>query len=110
MLDLECDDLILQMFHHFLKTIRLDHSENVLTSMETILTLVIEESDDISSKLLSALLNTLKRDNKNVLPAAKKLAEKVMGTCACKLKLYMVKLIQSMTELKSDLKPAMPKQ
>lgn len=22
MLDLECDDLILQMFHHFLKTIR----------------------------------------------------------------------------------------
>ena len=78
MLDLECDALILQTFHHFLKTIRNDHSENILTSMETVMTLV-QESDNISSELLSALLDTLKKDNKDVLPIAKKLAEKVMA-------------------------------
>jgi len=40
---------------------------------------LVQESDNISSELLSALLDTLKKDNKDVLPIAKKLAEKVMA-------------------------------
>jgi len=76
-LDLECDALIIRRFHHFLKTRRTDHFENIFTSMETIMTIVIEESDNISSELLSTLLDTLRRDIKDVLHTAEKLAEKV---------------------------------
>jgi len=43
---------------------RPDHSKNVFTSMETIMSLVIEESEEISSELLSSLLDTLKKDKK----------------------------------------------
>ncbi|XP_029116328.1 sister chromatid cohesion protein PDS5 homolog C isoform X3 [Elaeis guineensis] len=63
MLDLECDDLILEMFHHFLNTIRPNHSENIFNSMETIMTLVLEESEDISPELLTCLLDIVKKDN-----------------------------------------------
>jgi len=110
LLDLEWDALILYMFHHFLKSIRTGRSENILTSMDTIMTLVMVKSDVISSELLSALLDTLEKDNKDVLPIAAKLAEKVMGTCSSKLKPYMVELIQSMPEPKLDLELAMPEQ
>jgi hypothetical protein len=44
--------------------IREHHPENVFSSMETIMTLVIEESEDISFDLLSPLLDSIKKDNK----------------------------------------------
>lgn len=94
MLDLECDDLILEMFHHFLNTIRSKHSYTVFSSMETVMTLVIEESEIISEKLLSCLLDQLRVDKKNIIPQAKKLAEKVLANCALKLKPYMVDLFK----------------
>jgi len=43
--------------------------------MEIIITLVIVESDGISSKLLSALLNTSRTNKKDVQPTAEKLAK-----------------------------------
>ncbi|THU51436.1 hypothetical protein C4D60_Mb06t31030 [Musa balbisiana] len=55
MLDLECDTLILEMFRHFLKAIRPYHSEKIFSSMETIMTLVLEESEDISSEYSKAV-------------------------------------------------------
>ncbi|CAA7409413.1 unnamed protein product [Spirodela intermedia] len=95
MLDLECDSLILDMFHHFLNTIRDNHPESVFTSMETIMTLVLEESEDISPDLLSCLLMIVKRDNKSILPIARKLAEKVIANCALKLKPCLMEAVQS---------------
>jgi hypothetical protein len=53
---LECDDLILEMFQHFFKTISLKHQENIFSSMETIMSLVIEEKEQISKELMSCLL------------------------------------------------------
>ncbi|XP_043807720.1 titin homolog isoform X3 [Manihot esculenta] len=63
MLDLECDALIIEMFQHFLNAIRDDHPENVFSSMETIMILVLEESEEISPELLSPLLASVKRGN-----------------------------------------------
>ncbi|RZC73646.1 hypothetical protein C5167_049126 [Papaver somniferum] len=63
MLDLECDSLILEMFKHFLNTIRDFHPEGVFTSMKKIMSLVLEESEDISHEILSLLLSILKKDN-----------------------------------------------
>ncbi|XP_056174892.1 sister chromatid cohesion protein PDS5 homolog C-like [Syzygium oleosum] len=95
MLDLECDTLILEMFEHFLKEIREYHPENVFASMETIMTLVIEESEDISPELLSPVLASVKKDNEDVLPIAKKLGEKVLEKCAVKLRPYLAQALKS---------------
>ncbi|XP_010265626.1 PREDICTED: micronuclear linker histone polyprotein-like [Nelumbo nucifera] len=95
MLDLECDALIIEMFQHFLKAIREDHPENVVSSMETIMTLVLEESEDISPELLSPLLASVNKENQDVLPIARKLGEKVIENCAAKLKPYMMQAVQS---------------
>ncbi|RZC15275.1 Sister chromatid cohesion protein PDS5-like B-B isoform I [Glycine soja] len=96
MLDLECDVLILEMFQHFLKAIREHHPENVFSSMETIMTLVLEESEDISLDLLSPLLASIKKDNKEVFPIAQKLGERVLESCATKLKPYLVQSVKSL--------------
>ncbi|XP_043695033.1 nucleolar and coiled-body phosphoprotein 1 isoform X2 [Telopea speciosissima] len=96
MLDLECDALILEMFQHFLKAIRDDHPENVFSAMETIMTLVLEESEDISVELLSPLLDSVKKENKDVLPIAQKLGKKVIGNCVAKLKPYMIHAVESL--------------
>ncbi|XP_073144958.1 sister chromatid cohesion protein PDS5 homolog C isoform X2 [Henckelia pumila] len=63
--------------------------------METVMTLVIEESEDISSDLLNPILDTLKRNNKEVLPIAKKLAEKVFQNCAQKLRPYLTQALKT---------------
>eukprot|EP01018_Ginkgo_biloba_P037002 Gb_12481 [translate_table: standard] len=85
MLDLECDDLILEMFQIFFSIAREDHPENVLTSMQTIMTLVLDESEVISEQLLAVLLTTLRRENRNVSPAAYQLAMNVVQCLAAKL-------------------------
>ncbi|XP_074287060.1 sister chromatid cohesion protein PDS5 homolog C-like isoform X2 [Silene latifolia] len=95
MLDLECDDLIVEMFRHFLRTIRDDHHEGVFTSMETIMTLVLEESEAISVDLLSSILNILKKEDKEVLPIARLLGEKVIANCASKVKPYLLSAVRS---------------
>lgn len=44
-------------------TFREDHSENVFSSMATIMTLVLEESEEVSLELLTPLLASVKKDN-----------------------------------------------
>ncbi|EPS74351.1 hypothetical protein M569_00403, partial [Genlisea aurea] len=62
MLDIECDDLINEMFTTFFNVARDDHPENVLSSMETIMEALLEESEDIPENLLHILLTTLDND------------------------------------------------
>ncbi|WCJ30381.1 hypothetical protein M5689_011945 [Euphorbia peplus] len=96
MLDLECDGLIIEMFQHFLGAIRDHHPENVFTAMETIMALVLEESEDISEELLSPLLATLKKGNEEVLPIGRKLGEKVLQNCANKVRPYLQHAVKSL--------------
>ncbi|KAM6552016.1 hypothetical protein CsatB_001824 [Cannabis sativa] len=96
MLDFECDALIVEMFQHFLKAIRDYHPQNVFSSMETIMTLVLEESDIIPTELLSPILDSVKIDNKDVLPIARKLGERVLEICAAKLKPYLVQAVKDL--------------
>ncbi|CAM8958645.1 unnamed protein product [Rhodiola kirilowii] len=53
--------------------------------METIMISIIEESEEISSDLLFCIFNAVRKDNKEVMLAARKLMEKVIETCADKL-------------------------
>ncbi|CAO2825886.1 unnamed protein product [Amaranthus hypochondriacus] len=96
MLDLECDALILEMFQHLFRTIRTEHPATVLTSMETIMTLVLDESEEISKDLLSSILNVLKIENKEVLPIARQLGEEVIKKCDNKLKPLLVPTMKSL--------------
>ena len=63
MLDLECDALVLEMFQSFLKIIRSNHPPVVLPAIETIMNLVIDESEDIFLDLFSSLFAIVKKEN-----------------------------------------------
>ncbi|KAI7979578.1 hypothetical protein LOK49_Contig298G00002 [Camellia lanceoleosa] len=96
MLDLECDELIVEMFHLFLNTIRSDHPHSVFSGMETIMTLVIEEIEEISLELLRPLLSSVKKENQTVSPLSWKLGENVFKKCADTLKPYLPQAVQFM--------------
>ena len=61
MMDLECDALVVEMFQTFFKTISANHPHDIFSAMETIITMVIDESDNISLDLLSPLLACVRR-------------------------------------------------
>ncbi|KAH6757885.1 hypothetical protein C2S52_023207 [Perilla frutescens var. hirtella] len=102
MLDLECDQMIVDMFQYFLKAIRAYHAEIIFTSMETIMTLVIEESEDISPDLLAPILATIRRNNQDVAMVAKQLAERVLQNSADKLRPYLRQAVTSLETSMDD--------
>ncbi|KAJ0808766.1 putative sister chromatid cohesion protein Pds5 [Helianthus annuus] len=85
MLDLECDDLINEMFTTFFAVASDGHSETVITSMKTIMVALLEESEDINQDLLLIILRVLGRNKKAITMAARKLAMSVIAQCAGKL-------------------------
>ncbi|CAL5358865.1 unnamed protein product [Camellia sinensis] len=95
MLDLECDGLIVKMFHHFLKAIRDYHPENVFSSMVTIMSLELEESEDISFELISPILASLKKDNQRFCQLLGNWG-RVFENCAIKVKPYLIQAKESL--------------
>ncbi|XP_071730569.1 sister chromatid cohesion protein PDS5 homolog C-like [Rutidosis leptorrhynchoides] len=96
MLDLECDALIVEMFEHFLRSVRDYHPKLIYSSMEDIMVVVLEESEEISVELLKPLLASVKKDNQGVLPIARKLEEGILMKSADKLKPYMMPAVTSL--------------
>ncbi|XP_074329426.1 uncharacterized protein LOC141667028 isoform X1 [Apium graveolens] len=94
MLDLECEALISKMFQHFLSSIRDVHPENISASMETIMTLVLEESEDVHLELLTPILASLRRIDEEIPTAAQKLGASVFAKCAVKLKPYLKQAVK----------------
>ncbi|CAH2077314.1 unnamed protein product [Thlaspi arvense] len=94
MLDLECDALLIEMFQNFLKAIRDHHSGNVFSSMENIMTLVLEESEDIPPEMLSPILHYVRKDDETP-QVSRRLAEQVLSNCASKLKTYLTEAVKS---------------
>ncbi|KAK4735680.1 hypothetical protein R3W88_009941 [Solanum pinnatisectum] len=97
MLDLQLDALIVQMFQHFLNSIRPDHPDEVFMNMKEIMTMIIKESDDIPMQLLnilvSILISSVKKENQNVSPCSYVLGEKVLQESAVKLYPYLQKAV-----------------
>uniref|UniRef100_A0A0D3F7J4 Tudor domain-containing protein n=1 Tax=Oryza barthii TaxID=65489 RepID=A0A0D3F7J4_9ORYZ len=94
MLDLECEDLILQMFHNFFTTVKPNHPENVTNCMTTIMILVIEEDDEVEIPIAECLLKHAKSELKETSAASFELAEKVIGACSEKLKPVFLQLLK----------------
>ncbi|XP_076886360.1 sister chromatid cohesion protein PDS5 homolog D-like isoform X2 [Bidens hawaiensis] len=98
MLDLECDALVFEMFEKFLSQIRVNHPPTVFSDVEAIMTVIIQESDEIATELLSLLISHVKKENQIVTPASWKVAEKVLRNCKDTLKSYyetITKLVNS---------------
>ncbi|XP_050288244.1 sister chromatid cohesion protein PDS5 homolog A isoform X1 [Quercus robur] len=85
MLDLECDDLVNEMFSTFFAVASDDHSESVLSSMQTIMVVLLEESEDVREDLLFVILSILGRNRSDITMAARRLAMNVVEHCAGKL-------------------------
>lgn len=96
MLDLECDALVFEMFQHFLNHIRSDHPEAVFSSMEGIMSLVLHESEDIPLDIISLLLDSIKKENRNISPISRKLGENVITNCAATLEPYLMEAVKSL--------------
>ncbi|CAN6985320.1 hypothetical protein BRARA_A00590 [Brassica rapa] len=94
MLDLECDSLLIEMFQNFLKAVRDHHTGNLFSSMENIMTLVLEESEEIPPKMLSPILHYVRKDDE-VPQVSRSLAEQVLSKCASKLKNYLTEAVKS---------------
>ncbi|KAL8117414.1 sister chromatid cohesion protein PDS5 homolog D-like isoform X2 [Apium graveolens] len=94
MLDLELDDLILKMFERFLDI--KSQPDAILSDMERIMTLIVEESEECSFELLSILLKSVKRENQNVSPFSWELGQKVLKNCAGILGSDIPKAVNSM--------------
>ncbi|KAI7747181.1 hypothetical protein M8C21_010665 [Ambrosia artemisiifolia] len=100
MLDLECDDLIVKLFEHFLNSVRDHHVGDIFSLMVNIMALVLEESEDISLDLLKPLLASVKNNSEGVLPVARKLGEAVFKKSADKIRPCLNK---AMTDLGKSL-------
>ncbi|KAF5453295.1 hypothetical protein F2P56_028207 [Juglans regia] len=96
MLDLECDSLVVEMFQNFLKGLRSNQPHTVFSAMETIMTLVIDESEEISSDLLVPLLASVKKENETASPIEWELGERIITNCAVKLEHCLKEAVQSM--------------
>uniref|UniRef100_A0A2N9JBL4 Uncharacterized protein n=1 Tax=Fagus sylvatica TaxID=28930 RepID=A0A2N9JBL4_FAGSY len=105
MLDLECDALVVEMFQTFSKIISANHPHDVFSSMETIMTMVIDESDNISLDLLSPLLASVRKENETVSPISWKLREKVITNCAVKLQPYLQEAVCSIGVVSDSICP-----
>ncbi|TKW20995.1 hypothetical protein SEVIR_4G191000v4 [Setaria viridis] len=95
MLDLECDDLITDMFRTFLEVVSDSHEENIVKSMQTIMTLIIDESEDIQESLLRVLLSALGQKKTGAAMSGRKLARSVIAHSAGKLEPYIKKFLTS---------------
>ncbi|KAL5199789.1 hypothetical protein ABZP36_020992 [Zizania latifolia] len=95
MLDLECNDLIADMFRSFFKIISDNHETNIIKSMQSIMALIIDESEYIQESLLHVLLSALGRKKTGVSMSACKLARNVIEHSAGKLEPYIRKFLTS---------------
>nr|GMC82051.1 neurofilament heavy polypeptide-like isoform X1 [Ipomoea batatas] len=67
----------------FLKLLQRDsHPDNVFSSMATIMSLIIEESEDVSVELLTQLLASVKKDSKDIMPIGKRAEDTQKGVCS----------------------------
>ncbi|XP_073053768.1 sister chromatid cohesion protein PDS5 homolog D-like [Primulina eburnea] len=96
LLDMECGELIVEMFQLFFNTIRPNHPTQIFKYMEMTMTLVIQESDEIPSELLKPLLDSIKMDTKNISKMSWDLGNTVFKNCSAKLQPFLIEMVKSL--------------
>lgn len=96
MLDLECDDLIREMFQTFFNVVS-EEPKSVILAMRAIMCLVLEESEEIPSPLLEVLLRNLLHGRKGVSNTGYALARAVFERCETHLRPHIEAFLTSKT-------------
>ncbi|KAL2497210.1 ARM repeat superfamily protein [Abeliophyllum distichum] len=107
MLDIGCEDLVVQMFKSFFSVVREDHPQSLITSMSSIITRILEEKVEetdadplilegtVSQPLLDVVLHNLIKERKGVSSASFQLAVSVIQNCGEKLEHYICNFLRS---------------
>ncbi|KAJ4700670.1 sister chromatid cohesion protein PDS5-like A isoform X1 [Melia azedarach] len=96
MLDMDCNDLVLQMFDNFFSVVRLcsePHLSSLINHILSIMTHILNE--EASQPLLEAVLRNLVKQQKDASSAASQLAVSVIQSCAEKLESFVCGFLTS---------------
>ncbi|GLJ06598.1 hypothetical protein SUGI_0042770 [Cryptomeria japonica] len=96
MLDLQCNELILQMFNCVIAEIRKCHSDKVKRYMFNILSMILDEDDDICRKLKTDLL-AIWREELVVSPCAYKFSKRLFEQKTERFREQMMKGLKNST-------------
>ncbi|WJX30406.1 hypothetical protein P8452_18948 [Trifolium repens] len=98
MLEIDCIDLVLDMFNVFFSVVRDDHDDRLIKDMSSMMRNILDESEDASQELLEVILRNLIKRKKGATCASYELAKSVIKTCAevdDELKFLVCKFISS---------------
>ncbi|CAI9106701.1 OLC1v1005914C1 [Oldenlandia corymbosa var. corymbosa] len=96
LLDLDCNQLINRMFETFIDNIQPNHPDVVFSDMEEIMTLLIQETEDISVEILKPLLTVVNQENQIDSPTSRILAAKVLKNCSEIVKPYLIEFVEQL--------------
>ncbi|XP_051135771.1 sister chromatid cohesion protein PDS5 homolog D-like isoform X2 [Andrographis paniculata] len=96
LLDIDKEGLVVEMIRIFLSNIRPHHPHDMFKYMEMIMSMVINESDDISFELLKPLLDSVKRDNEVTSIISFELGKKIFKNCRIKVQPFLKEAIKGM--------------
>ncbi|KAK6939869.1 hypothetical protein RJ641_029400 [Dillenia turbinata] len=93
LLDIGCDDIIIEMFNTFFLVVREHHQQSLVNGMVSIMTLILREK--ASPMLLDVLLQNLLKEGKGAPLASAQLAASVMQNCRENLEPLVHKFLRS---------------
>ncbi|KAJ6685414.1 PRECOCIOUS DISSOCIATION OF SISTERS 5 ISOFORM A [Salix purpurea] len=93
MLDVDCHDLVLEMFNIFFSSVREHHQRSLIDEILSIMKLVLNE--EASQALSDVILLNLIKEGKAAPPAASQLAASVIQTCEEKLEPFVCGFLTS---------------
>ncbi|GMJ02433.1 hypothetical protein like AT1G77600 [Hibiscus trionum] len=93
MLDIDCNDLILEMFNIFFSVVRDHHQQSLINDILSIMTDILNE--EVSLQLMDVILGNLIQESKDTTSAASQLAASVIQSCAEKLLPYVCGFLTS---------------
>ncbi|KAK2659490.1 hypothetical protein Ddye_006023 [Dipteronia dyeriana] len=79
MLDIDCNDLIIEMFNNFFSIVSEHHQQNLINDILSIMTHILNE--EVTQPLLEVILQNLVKQGKDVPSAASQLAVSVIQSC-----------------------------
>ncbi|KAA3465267.1 sister chromatid cohesion protein PDS5-like protein A isoform X1 [Gossypium australe] len=93
MLDIGCNDLILEMFKTFFSVVRDHHQQSLINDVLSIMTHILNE--EVSHQLMDVILGNLIQESKDATSAASQLAASVIQSCAEKLQPFVCGFLTS---------------
>ncbi|KAK9271081.1 hypothetical protein L1049_026670 [Liquidambar formosana] len=93
MLDIDCDDLVLEMFNTFFSVVRENHQQSLVDAILSIMTLILKEK--VSQPLMDVILRNLLKEGKGAPPASFRLAVSVIKACSEKLEPFVCGFLTS---------------